>query len=91
MNPRRFGRNKDIDLVEIANHSFPIHARINYRSVSGLKKQAIACYVSQMNEHVSHPLFRIIDQIINVSDYYMRAYPESVKGKIERDLFAGLS
>jgi LmbE family N-acetylglucosaminyl deacetylase len=91
LNPRRFGKNKDIDLVEIANHSFPIHARINYRSVSGLKKQAIACYVSQMNEHASHLLFRIVDQIINVNDYYMRAYPEPVKGKIESDLFAGLS
>jgi len=91
LNPRRFGKNKDIDLVEITNHSFPIHARINYRSVSGLKKQATACYVSQMNERASHPLIRIIDQMMNVSDCFMRAYPEPVESNVERDLFAGLS
>ena len=90
LNPRRFGKNKDIDLVEITNHSFPIHARINYRSVSGLKKQATACYVSQMNERASHPLIRIIDQMMNVSDCFMRAYPEHVESNVERDLFAGL-
>lgn len=90
LNPRRVGKNKDIDLLAITNHSFPIHARINYRSVSELRKQAIACYASQMEEHAFHPLFKIIDQMINVCDCYMRAYPKPVKGNIERDLFAGL-
>jgi len=47
--PRRFGRNGDIDLVALAEESnFPIHARINCRSVAQEKAAASACHSSQM-------------------------------------------
>jgi len=47
--PRRFGRNGDIDLVALAEESnFPIHARINCASVTKEKAAASACHGSQM-------------------------------------------
>jgi LmbE family N-acetylglucosaminyl deacetylase len=47
--PRRFGRNGDIDLVALAQESnFPIHARINCASVTQEKAAASACHGSQM-------------------------------------------
>ncbi len=47
--PRRFGRNGDIDLVALAEESnFPIHARINCASVMKEKAAASACHGSQM-------------------------------------------
>lgn len=48
--PRRFGRNGDIDLVALAEESnFPIHARINCASVMQEKAAASACHGSQID------------------------------------------
>ena len=45
--PRKIGRNKDIDLVQIASQSFPVHVKINYRQVLEQREQAAACHASQ--------------------------------------------
>jgi len=45
--PRKIGRNKDIDLVQIASQSFPVHVTINYRQVLEQREQAAACHASQ--------------------------------------------
>jgi LmbE family N-acetylglucosaminyl deacetylase len=48
--PRRFGRNGDIDLVALAEESnFPVHARINVKSVAQQKAAASACHSSQLD------------------------------------------
>jgi N-acetyl-1-D-myo-inositol-2-amino-2-deoxy-alpha-D-glucopyranoside deacetylase len=90
--PRHFGRNKDIDLVDIVKDGdFPVHARINYRSVARLKDEASACHASQLAGGPPNrgPL-HWIDMLIGEKDTYMRALPEANRHLHEKDLFEGI-
>src|SRR5512140_2613555 len=42
-NPRKFGRNGDIDMQSIAEVTFPIHAKVDITSVQKIKAAAGAC------------------------------------------------
>lgn len=87
--PRRFGQNKDVDLVSLAAVDFPIHATINIRPVLELKQRAIACHVSQgagMPRGPASLLFRFF----GATEQYMRAIPAEPPRKLERDLFEGV-
>jgi LmbE family N-acetylglucosaminyl deacetylase len=91
MNPRRFGRNKDIDLVDLAQAGdFPVHAYIDYRSVLDLRDEAHACHASQLPGGMSRGPARWIRSLLGTYDHFMRAYPPAPKGLRESDLFQGL-
>jgi len=48
LDPHHFGRNGDIDLAQlVVEGDFPIHARIDCRSVSEIRSEANACHISQ--------------------------------------------
>jgi N-acetyl-1-D-myo-inositol-2-amino-2-deoxy-alpha-D-glucopyranoside deacetylase len=90
--PRHFGRNKDIDLVDIVKDGdFPVHARINYRTVADLKDQATACHASQLAGGPPNrgPL-GWVSKLVGAKDTYMRAIPEAGKRLREKDLFEGI-
>jgi LmbE family N-acetylglucosaminyl deacetylase len=89
-NPRRMGRNQDIDLAEIASIQFPIHARVNYRPVVELKRLATACHASQLDwgpagRGLAGLIWRL--ERLGTSDTFMRAQPPAGNGPVERDLF----
>ena len=92
IDPHHFGRNKDIDLVELVKESkFPTHARIDYSKVALAKEQAAACHASQLLG--GPPRNGIIGWLLQRSgktDHYMRAYPPPENGIIETDLFNGI-
>ena len=89
--PRRFGQNEDIDLLEIAGQKFPVHARINYKSVIREKEAATACHASQGGMGSSgNLLVRLAFRVAAGQDSYMRAFPEPDGGPRERDLFDGI-
>ncbi len=91
--PRRFGRNGDIDLVSLVRQGdFPIHAQINYRAVAALKDAASLCHASQL-EGPSLRLgpMRWAQVLFGQKDYFMRAYPPPQPGLREKDLFAGIN
>lgn len=90
--PRRFGQNEDIDLLRLIADDFPVHARIDYRSVQELKDKASACHESQGGMRLSSGgwLLRWAFRLIAGRDYFMRAYPLAEKGLRERDLFEGI-
>jgi N-acetyl-1-D-myo-inositol-2-amino-2-deoxy-alpha-D-glucopyranoside deacetylase len=90
LNPRQFGKNKDIDLTEIVGREFPTNARVNYRPVIELRNQAAACHVSQGGGRSSNLLFNLMEKIISPADTFMRAYPAPLQGYIEKDLFEGV-
>ncbi len=46
-NPRKFGRNKDIDLIEIMTWETPVHARVDIDAYLATKRKASACHASQ--------------------------------------------
>lgn len=46
--PRKFGRNNDIDLAEIVERQFPIHARVTAKRYKEIAQQARRCHASQL-------------------------------------------
>jgi mycothiol S-conjugate amidase len=91
MNPRSFGRNHDIDLVEIAQEgNFPTHARIDISSVRYRKDEATACHASQLDGFQPRrgPLNWLMRRFGN-REYFMRAYPPAEPNLRESHLFAG--
>jgi len=85
-NPRKAGKNGDIDLVSIANTSFPINAVINYRSVMEIRDQASACHASQGGgAQITGGFMGAIRRTFAARENYMRAFPEP-NGHREKDL-----
>lgn len=89
--PHRFGRNQDIDLTELANDSFPVHARIDIGSVRDVKEQAGACHVSQQSfGDTRWPIISSLMRLAGRKEGFMRAYPPANGRTKEKDLFEGL-
>jgi LmbE family N-acetylglucosaminyl deacetylase len=91
-NPEEYGRNKDINLREIAKHQYPVHARISTRDYAELAAQARDCHASQLGGFDQSGLYRLVRRLFETKDdTFMRAYPP-VNGKRvhEHDLFAGV-
>ncbi|MEA3438738.1 MAG: PIG-L deacetylase family protein [Chloroflexota bacterium] len=88
--PRRYGRNEDIDLVALSRDDFPVHAVIDYKSVKGLKEQATACHASQGGTGTSRGVWGWIRRLRGDKDHFMRAYPPPNSRRRAKDLFEGL-
>ena len=87
--PRKFGKNGDIDFQSIAEVDFPINAVVDYREVADVRDRASACHASQGGAKMTSGVFGFFRRIFGVSDQYMKAYPPP-SGKKEKDLFAGI-
>jgi LmbE family N-acetylglucosaminyl deacetylase len=87
--PRRYGRNKDIDLVALVEEgNFPIHAKINYEKVAAQKDAAAACHQSQLSGGPPRRgIVAFLMRRTSRTDHFMRAVPPPVDKGIERDLF----
>lgn len=87
-NPRKFGRNNDIDIVSIAEVNYPVHARINIRPVMSKKDQAGACHSSQGGRNLRSGLMGWIQHLVAGNETFMRHHPPFHPGeKVVRDLF----
>jgi LmbE family N-acetylglucosaminyl deacetylase len=90
--PRKWGRNGDIDLTELAVE-FPVHVRLNIRDYEEIKRHASAQHASQgggiMFSRLS--LFGFMNLLFGGYDLYMRAHPPVPKGlRVQHDLFEGI-
>ncbi len=86
--PRKWGRNKDIDLVSLAEVDFPVHARIDYRLVEARKEEASKCHASQGGMQMRRGLLGMFFNLYSGIETFMRAYPAPVPGMpVARDLF----
>jgi len=92
--PRKFGRNGDIDLLDLVQSGdFPIHAAIDYRAVNAQREAAAACHESQLEGGPPRrgPIGWVWS-LFGGRDYYMRAYPPVNGRRVkERDLFVNVS
>lgn len=88
--PHKWGRNGDIDLTELVV-DFPIHARVNIRSVAEVKREAGAQHASQGGVGMRRGLMGFVTRVFGEKEEYMRAYPP-VNGthRVQRDLFDGI-
>lgn len=87
--PRRFGRNGDIDLAEIAAQDFPLHAHIRFAEVAEAKARASACHASQGGPPTGG-LMGLAFRLAGGEETFMRAYPPAPPHLRERDLFEGV-
>ncbi len=91
--PTKFGRNGDINIKELAEVTFPIHVRLNTRSVSEIKSRASACHASQGGMQMRRGLMGFVTKLFGEREDYMQAYPlvaEGEKFKRKTDLFEGI-
>jgi len=89
--PRKWGRNGDIDLQELAEVNFPVHVRLDIRSVAEIKRLAGEQHASQGGIQMRRGLLGFIMKLFGEKEDYMRAYPP-VGDRFGRksDLFDGV-
>lgn len=89
--PTKFGRNGDINIKELAEITFPIHVRLNTRSVSEIKTRASACHASQGGTQMRRGLMGFVTRLFGEREDYMQAYPPVRENSRRRtDLFEGI-
>jgi N-acetyl-1-D-myo-inositol-2-amino-2-deoxy-alpha-D-glucopyranoside deacetylase/mycothiol S-conjugate amidase len=91
-NPRKAGRNQDIDLVQITSWETPIHVRIDVGPYLDVKQQASACHASQGGGGAGP--FRWVPAPLRKrwlrEETFMQGFPEpQPAGKPRKDLFNG--
>lgn len=90
-NPRKVGRNKDIDLLEIARKIEPVHTEIEIGDYIETWAAANACHASQGGGR-SIPLSGWLRLLVGSKQRLTRAYPVPTRQRVdERDLFTGVS
>jgi LmbE family N-acetylglucosaminyl deacetylase len=89
-NPRRMGRNKDIDVVKILENAEPVHARVDVRDYLLAWDAASLCHASQLGARPgSTPLW--FRRIFQGRQGFTRVYPAPTHNRVdEDDLFAGV-
>lgn len=89
--PTRWGRNHDVNLVDLAKAEFPIHAVIDYTPVRKRKEQASLCHASQGGSSMIRGFMGWMVRLARNRETFMRAFPPAKPGLCERDLFDGVS
>jgi LmbE family N-acetylglucosaminyl deacetylase len=91
MNPRKWGRNKDIDLKALSEVHFPTHVKVDIRSVATIKREAGACHASQGGIQMRRGMMGFVTRVFGEHEDFMRAYPPvNGKSRITEDLFEDL-
>ncbi len=89
--PTKWGRNGDINLKELAEVDFPVHARVNIRSVVEKKRKASEAHASQGGMQMRRGLMGFISRVFGEREDFMRAYPPvPANYKTAADLFEGI-
>lgn len=91
--PRKWGRNGDIDLKDLAEVDFPVHVRLDISPVAEIKREAGAQHVSQGGVGMRQGLMGLVTRMLGEKEEFMRAYPPVSDGKykVSRDLFENIS
>ncbi len=88
-NPRKFGKNKDIDLVSLTNVDFPTHVKINYRSVRDIRVKAADCHASQGGMKMDKGFRGFLNRLFGGQhETFMQAFPQPhARDGVKEDLF----
>ncbi len=87
--PKRFGKNGDIDLESLVNVDYPIHARVPIGDVLEQKQRATACHSSQL-AGMGGRTARLFQKLFASEETFMRAIPVEPPAHVEKDLFEGI-
>lgn len=88
--PRRLGRNQDIDMLKILDNIEPAHAWIDIRRYHAAWNDASLCHASQLGGGTPRIPMSIRRWLLPHQGF-TRVYPPPTNGLREKDLFAGVS
>ncbi|MBN1200322.1 MAG: PIG-L family deacetylase [Anaerolineae bacterium] len=90
--PRRMGKNQDLDLQAALDNRLPTHARLNIGAHRQTWDDAARCHASQQNPRESHGLLdRLLSRLIYRHQDFTRAWPQpNGRHHVEHDLFEGI-
>ena len=89
--PRRLGKNKDVDMLAVLENAEPIHTRIKVSQYFRVWEEANACHASQLGGGMP-PLPTWVRKLIAANQDLTRVYPPPLSDKRdESDLFAGVN
>jgi len=90
--PKRAGRNKDIDFTRLGTPRSEVHVAIDYSPYWDIKVKAGASHASQGGGTGSSRLFPTwLQKRLFSREMFTRAFPKPTSGKRADDLFSGLS
>lgn len=88
--PRRMGRNQDVDMVKILEHVEPVHARIPVARYFDVWERASSCHASQGGGRISR-MSRWLRRLLYSKQGFTRVYPAPEQDRVdEDDLFANV-
>lgn len=88
--PRRMGRNGDIDVTKILDHMEPVHARIPIARYFGTWEKASRCHASQGGGRITRT-GRLLRRLLYSKQGFTRVYPKPDRDRVdEDDLFANV-
>jgi LmbE family N-acetylglucosaminyl deacetylase len=87
--PKRFGRNKDVDIETLADVDIPVHVRLDIAPVADVKLQAGAQHASQGGGQPRRGWLGFFARVWSGREEYMRAYPivDETRFRRRSDLF----
>jgi LmbE family N-acetylglucosaminyl deacetylase len=89
IDPRKVGRNNDIDFLAIMENIEPVHTRVNIAKYFDIWDRASACHASQLGGGA--PRIPLLRQLIARTQGFTRVHPVPQYNKVdEQDLFAGV-
>lgn len=85
--PRKFGRNGDIDLTDLIV-DFPVHVKLNITPVASIKREASEQHASQGGRQMRRGWMGFFTRLFGEREEYMQAYPPVIgRFRVKRDLF----
>lgn len=89
--PRRMGRNNDLDMQAVLDAALPVTTRLDVADQYDLWMEASACHASQDGLNSGVPLPRAVTRRLFGRQAFFRAWPEvNGQASLERDLFEGV-
>ncbi len=90
-NPRKFGRNKDIDLVKIMGWELPTTAVLDTKAYAATKDIASACHASQRPSVRGNPVMSLLFRIGRGRETFSRVYPSAQPNAARETALGGLA
>ena len=87
--PTKYGRNRDVNIEDLADVDFPVHVRLDIGPVADVKLEAGAQHASQGGGRPRRGWFGFFARLWGDREEYMRAYPIVAEQDFKRrsDLF----
>ncbi len=82
--PRRMGRNGDVDIVKILENMEPVHARIPVGDYLDVWERASRCHASQGGGRITRTS-RLLRRLLYQKQGFTRAYPQPARDRVDED------